>query len=253
MLGHLGGPDAELGEQLRIEALAARRNHREKGLVELGAAALEEARDAGPPGPTLPLQRDRLVAHLLDARAEGGKPGGLLGPHATLDDVEQDIERVDEPLPARRPDDGRLDELAASLLHGQQARSEVPAVHRGDVAGRQRREIARVVPVVEVAAVAFHPLERLERVPQAQDDGQQTRMAEIVGRQRGQLQEADVGRGGSPRDLAPRLFLEVIGWEPLVVRPDERVEEEPGATREQTEAARIAVASTPALAGAAAG
>ena len=43
------------------------------------------------------------------------------------------------------------------------------------------------------------------------------------------------------RDLPPRLLLEVIGREPLVVRSDERVEEEPGPARQQTEAPGIAV------------
>ena len=83
-------------------------------------AALEEPGDAGPPRPPLPLQRDRLLAHRLDARAEGGEPGGAVPPpDAALDDLEQDVERVEQPVPAGGPDHGRLDELEAALLHGQ--------------------------------------------------------------------------------------------------------------------------------------
>jgi hypothetical protein len=59
---------------------------------------------------------------------------------------------------------GRLvHELQQRLLQGEQVPGEVAAVHRRDVAGRQRRQRGRVVPVVEVAAVALHRLEGPQR------------------------------------------------------------------------------------------
>jgi hypothetical protein len=87
--------------------------------------------------------------------------------------------------------------------------------------------------------MALHPLEGIDRVPEALDDRQQTRMAEVMGRERGELQEPDVGRRSPSCDLSPRLLLEVVGWKPLVLRSDERVEEEPGAPCQETKATHL--------------
>ncbi len=57
-------------------------------------------------------------------------------------------------------------------------------------------------------------------------------ITEIPSRQTGEQHHADVGRRGPMGDICTRLFLIVIGWQPMILWPDERFEEQPGASRQ---------------------
>ena len=54
--------------------------------------------------------------------------------------------------------------VAAGLRHGDQMPGEISAVHRRDIGRVQHAQVAGVVPVVEVAAKARHPLDGLQGV-----------------------------------------------------------------------------------------
>ena len=51
----------------------------------------------------------------------------------------------------------------AGLPQRDEVAGEVAAVHRGDVRRLEHAQVVQVVPVVEVAAEAAHPLQRAER------------------------------------------------------------------------------------------
>ena len=78
--------------------------------------------------------------------------------------VLEQVDGVLERRRARRVDDRRaFGELGQAGAQRQQVAGEVAAVDRRDVGRRQRRQRPRVVPVVEVAAIALHAQQRVER------------------------------------------------------------------------------------------
>ena len=104
----------------------------------------------------------------------------------------------------------------------QQMAGEVAAVDRRDVARRQRLQGPRVVPVVEVAVVALERCHGAKASRRALDQRAGGDVAEIVGGEVGEQRQADVGRRGAVGDHAGRVFLEVVGRQPVVLRADER-------------------------------
>ena len=96
---------------------------------------------------------------------------------------------------------GSLGQLQQRHARRQQVAGQVAAVDGRDVRRRQRRQRARVVPVVEVAAIALQLEQRVRRsAPAVAHDAGGAQVAEVVGRERGQQLQADVGRRGAMRD-----------------------------------------------------
>ena len=113
----------------------------------------------------------------LEQRSPAGAPGACAGcraPRFSAARRAAAVERVDLRLEERRARRRGLRARVPSMsgarsasdvkrrAQRQQIAGEVAAVDGRDVGGRQRRERARVVPVVEVAAVALHPQQRVE-------------------------------------------------------------------------------------------
>ena len=86
----------------------------------------------------------------------------------------------------------------------------------------------RIVPVVEVAPVLFQPVERVERVLEPFDQVAQADVAQVVGGQGREQQQALVGRRGAMGNAAVGDLLEVVRREPVVFFADESLEEVPG-------------------------
>ena len=122
----------------------------------------------------------------------------------------------------------RLDQLQQAAAEHQQVADQVAAVHRRDVQRRQRLERTRVVPVVEVAAVALHPGQGAERLLRAVEQPAGGAIAEVAGGQVRQQRHADVGRAGARRDDPGRMLLEIVGRQPVLFRRDEDLEVAPG-------------------------
>ena len=110
----------------------------------------------------------------------------------------------------------------------QEIPGEVAAVDRRDIGRRQRRERPRVVPVVEVPAVALHPQQRVEGRLEPVDHAGDARDSRSRGRQRRQELQPDVGRRGAMRDDLGAVLLIVVGDEPVVGRRQQLFEEAPG-------------------------
>ena len=112
---------------------------------------------------------------------------------------------------------------------------QVAAVHRRYIAGHQRLQGLRVVPVVEVAPVAFHAIEATEGVAGALQQPALVEVAEIVRRQVGQQRQSDIGRRRAMRYHRGRLFLHVVRRKPVVGLAHVGLEEGPGLAGEATQ------------------
>ena len=94
-----------------------------------------------------------------------------------------------------------------------------------------RLQCGGVVPVVEVAAITLHALQRGESQCAAVEQLRQAEIAEIVRGQVRKQAQADVGRRRAVRGLRDRLFLIVVRRQPVVVGTHEALEERPSPPR----------------------
>ena len=111
----------------------------------------------------------------------------------------------------------RLGQLQQAPAEHQQMAGEVAAVDRRDVQRQQRLERARVVPVVEVAAVALHPASVPNVLLRAVEQAGRGAVAEIVGGQVRQQRHADVGRAGARAIDRGGMLLEIVRRQPVVL------------------------------------
>ena len=82
--------------------------------------------------------------------------------------------------------------------------------------------------------VMFEPVQGVQSQPQAQGEFQWPEVPQVVSAQRGQQEQADVGRRGTVGGDTQRLLLKMIWGQPVVVRADETLEVQPGASRQLT-------------------
>ena len=104
---------------------------------------------------------------------------------------------------------------------------EIAAVHRRNIEGNQRRQGLRVVPVIKVAPVSFQGFHGAQGVGGPFEEPAGGNIAEIVGREIGQQGKAHVGGRGPVGDHPDRMFLEIIGRQPMIFRADERSRRRP--------------------------
>ena len=120
-------------------------------------------------------------------------------------------------------------------------RRQIAAVHGGDVARVQRAKIPRVVPVVEMTAKPLQAAHRRERRFQSLDGLQRAGPAKVAGADRRQQVQAEIGGRGAMGQNRPRVLLEVVRRQHVVVRRNERLEVAPGAPRDQSQGACVRV------------
>src|ERR1051325_6908985 len=77
----------------------------------------------------------------------------------------------------------------------------------------------------------FHFFHRLKGGTQTYGQFDQSDIAQIVRRQNGKQEQANVGWGGVVGNIAARRFLKMIRWQPVVVRAGELLKKCPGASR----------------------
>ena len=93
---------------------------------------------------------------------------------------------------------------------------EIAAVHRRDVERAHRRQRVGLVPVVEMALIFLHLLQRGERRIEAGQRLGEADPAEIArGDDREQI-DADIRRRGAPREDRGRVFLEIVRRQVMV-------------------------------------
>ena len=102
--------------------------------------------------------------------------------------------------------------------------------------GSSGRRSPRVVPVVEVAAEALERVACVASVASSRSTvSSDADPAEVAGGDRREQVEPDVRRRRAMRDDRLRILLEVVGRQDVVLRPDEGLEEAPGAARDRAQ------------------
>ena len=86
----------------------------------------------------------------------------------------------------------------------------------------------RVIPVVKVAPVPLQACHRAQGFVRALDELPDGNVAEVAGRQIREQGKPHVGRRRPVRNRRNRLFLVIVGWQPMVIGTDESLEEGPG-------------------------
>ena len=159
-------------------------------------------------------------------------------PLRVVADVQQHPARVHEPVEAHGPRQRvrPVRQIGAPQLRQpgaqrDQAGAEVPAVHRGNVAGRERREGLRLIPVIQVAPQLRQRLDGAETGL----DPRQTRVprheAKVDGGEAGQQPQTDVRGAGPVGDAGGRAALVVVRGQKVVLRSHMLVEIAPGLPR----------------------
>ncbi len=129
-------------------------------------------------------------------------------------------ERVGKAVEHACIQDRQVGQRSKPRAQRQQVAGKVSAVDRRHVARRKRLQGLRVVPVIEVSAVPRRAAPWCERSRRPLDQRSGGDVTEIVGRQVREQAEADVGRRGAMRDQGARVFLEIVGRQPVVVLAD---------------------------------
>ena len=127
------------------------------------------------------------------------------------------------------------DPLTARIGDSDEVCGQVAAVDRGNIRRFEGPQVARVIPVVEVAAESLQSLHGRKRRLQALDDLQRSGPAEVARADGAQQIQADIRRRGSMRDDGLRIFLKVVRRQHVIRRGHERFEVAPGATRDQAQ------------------
>ncbi len=132
-----------------------------------------------------------------------------------------------------------VDQRQQARAQGQQVPGEVAAVHRRDVQRRQRLQALRVVPVVEMTAVARQLLHGHQRVAGAVEQAVDAEETEVEPGQVRQQRHADVGRRGTVGDHRARALLQIVRRQPVVGGADVGLEERPGAPCQLAQKTRL--------------
>src|SRR5216683_1171544 len=115
---------------------------------------------------------------------------------------------------------------------------EISAVHRRDILGFERAQIAGGVPVVEMAAESLEAIHRGERRVEALGHLVRAGPSEVVRGDYGEKIESEIGWRGAMGNNRLRVFLEVVGREQVVLGGDELLEKTPGAAGGKAERVR---------------
>ena len=117
--------------------------------------------------------------------------------------------------------------LPTRLGERQQVSGEIAAVNGRDILGIQRAQIVRIIPVVEMPAKPFHPVERRKARLEAIERVQAADPTELARRHDRQEIQADIGRRGSMRDHFRGRFLIVVRRQHVLLGRHECREEQP--------------------------
>src|SRR5450631_3562443 len=108
---------------------------------------------------------------------------------------------------------------------------EVAAVDGGNVTWRQRRQRLRVVPVVEMAAMAFEGFHRAQRINGPLDELPGCDIAEVARAYIGEERQTHIGRRRAMGDRRDGVLLKIVRREPMIVAADKCLEVSPCAAR----------------------
>ncbi|HEV2834436.1 MAG TPA: hypothetical protein VGW58_03910, partial [Pyrinomonadaceae bacterium] len=123
---------------------------------------------------------------------------------------------IAEPLDQVRMKQTVVWKLDESLFYCDQMSGEIAAIHGGDVLRQERLEAFCVVPIKKVAVQTAQSGQRRKRQFMSLDQFQSAKITKVAGAGSGQYQQADVCRGSAVCYDRHRIFLEIIGRQPVV-------------------------------------
>ena len=129
----------------------------------------------------------------------------------------------------------KLYHLLARLGEGKQVAGKISAVNGRDVFRFECLQFPGFVPVVKVSVETGEFLQRRQCVFQPVRCSGQADPAEIACGDDREKIEAKIGRGTAVSDDRMRLFLKIVGGEPVIRGGHEGGEESPGPPSDQTE------------------
>ena len=135
--------------------------------------------------------------------------------------------------------EGMTSPLPQCIGERDQVAGEIAAVDGGDVSGIERPEIARAVPVIEMAAEAIEAAHGFECRLQPLDRLGRSHPPEVAGSCCRQEIEAEIGRRRSMGERRKWVLLEVVRRQHVIGRRHEALEEPPGSTRDQPQGVRV--------------
>ena len=146
-------------------------------------------------------------------------------------DLPEHVKRVGQTAQRARVQKRARRQFLATGFKSPEAGEQVSAVHRRDVAGTQRFQLADVVPVKKMAFETLEPAHRFQRAEVACDQVVDRDVTEIVGGDRRQHPEPDV-RGRSAQKYFPGgRFLNVVRRQPGGLWSDKLIKVSPGPAR----------------------
>ena len=128
--------------------------------------------------------------------------------------------------------DRRIRQREQTLAQRQQVPGQIAAVHRGDVAWRERLQGFGVVPVVEVPAMARQQFHGGQRALGSLHQSTDLQVSEVQRGEVGQQRQSDIGGRSASRHHQGRVLLDIVRRQPVVLGADPGLEEGPGATRQ---------------------
>src|SRR5439155_8148542 len=135
------------------------------GDVDEHLGAFAERGEALPPLPGSLRNREEKPLDVVERRLElapGDGPSAAAGARSR-ERLLRERKAVGDPFEGARIEGRSVQPFETGVLKGDQVPGEVPAVDGRDVTRLERREGARVVPVVEVTAILLQSLDRPER------------------------------------------------------------------------------------------
>ena len=110
---------------------------------------------------------------------------------------------------------------------------QIAAVYGRNILRIKRRERRRVIPIKKMPLKFFELTQRGKAQFKPLDGFEQAYVTEIARRASRKQQQSHIGRRGAMRDDGTRVFLKIIGRQPMVCISDESFKESPGAPRDQ--------------------
>ncbi len=160
--------------------------------------------------------------------------------HATAGAPGQ-IEGVGHPFQPPPVGGRHIAPFVTGVGQGDQMARQIAAVDRRDILRIERAQIARIVPVEEMAPPFGHARHGFERGFQPLDGLQRTDPAEVAGAGRRQKIQAEIGGRGPVGDHRLGQFLKIVRREHVLQRGDEGLEKAPGLARDQAQRAGVAL------------
>ena len=143
----------------------------------------------------------------------------------------EDVQRVGYATQCARIQKGTRGQFIAARLESPEAREQIAAIHRRDIAWTQRLQRIQVVPIKKMAFETLEPTHGFERAKVARHQVIDCDVTEVIRRHGRQHPQPDVRRRRAQENFPVWCFLDIVRRQPGGVWPDKIIEVSPGSSR----------------------